>query len=1634
MGPSRRSPGPTSPKLHADVRLLPTIHASRPMRWLHLSDIHVGRPDQTRSNAMQLLLRAIEDHAGGNPIDLVLFTGDLAFSGRSDEYTALNTELVEPLRGLDITKKAPFIAVPGNHDLDCNCSHPIAWDSLGEQRQQKFWHSDAHGVALRSARASGFRSFADFTKTAKILGPDPTTEAGARFDIELPSQRVTVICLNTALFSDKHLSDEEEREASPLPVQPLRTLAYEKPLTSPTLILGHHPLHWFEKRSRQNFLSALNEFGGVYLHGHTHEIEGHFRSHALATLGFGAAYPGHIESQSAPYTSTFAICQLEEELHVRFVSWEPTHGAWHAAQHVPGDFSERSDILHDGYRVPVPTTKSATVLRTNVPKQVRTPLRLNAPIWLDAPYIDQWAKLLAAIGEVERHDEVIQHGPNSEIGGQAAFILTDRSGRHGVRAFAAETTVITYEHVENANTELDTLQLDSYIICTLGKISNAAEELAANLRQKKNITVLDGQLLARRLASTPSIATLLASPDGATSSFIPRPLITQDGIAFLLLSTPAADRYAIMDHEGNILDEHVPLAVAIRGKLPELSSIRYGLEFGGVPDTTAILKPFDRVAYLQRSLSIYDTANYAGLAAIGIRLPVESLRQIYVPTAANVQSDQAAIEATHRAIDDLVEALGLDEVQKMQLARQMKSTYGVRSTSEVDAASGLYKALSNIVVLGDPGSGKSCFVRAQVMAYCEPPCGDDSDWYSQHVPVVLPLAEYSDVIAEGKPLLEHCVAHAQSQLLDLDSQQLEILLSRGLVALFLDGLDEIGSIAARQQIVAQVGQLLREHAPKGNRIVLTSRPAAVRDLDLSPGLTSLSLQGLTDDEIRLLATRLIQSRYPLGTPLPDRDQQIIDSILRDCEAKPGIRRLARNPLLLTLVVFIYENSGSFAAKRHLIYSQAVKTLVSVRHRDIVRARLAESDLRTRLGRLAVAIFQRNLGPLPTRGEVAAFLEGQLPLAQTAFSQFVQDVAEMTGLLMIHPRGADKEKDLVSFMHHSFLEYYTALGLIEEDRHVEEAFAYALTPRWSEIVTLMFGILGEHTDVTERLKQLGERRDDSDVITAGRLAIAFDCALECDVPPEATQDYLAGEVHALMSDGPGLYVSDVRENLALRISTLLESAESQPMKATLLNGIADSNPETAGAYIHLVSKIGPYSNGNSEFVQALSAQFSRDDEPVRLSLINAMRDLPALRTPDNLLILRHTLERGGIVARTATLQLLEEEPTLIASFRDQVADLMLRNSALSLTAASCVLQGGVYEFEGTIDRSLLDHALRTLTTHDGPRQSLLGKLTISQDELESLIYSQHARERSRGFRALVAVEDDAVTVHRVLFECLRTERDGTVMEVILNALSSYPAAIRVASLADTDLICQFTKDRRQNVRAAAARALRSFAPLQTVTDSLKQRLDELDGVHSKEADEVTKSLSTHAVNDESCRRELVRQLTLFLQRDKIRWSARWIGVFHRLVSACDQAGAQLTPQLSLRVIKLATDFRTPNDIRPQAMRFYGQACPKTPDACRSIAAEFRAPDSGRRLAAYRSASRFLARCRVRVETVQAVRQALSDMSDDLVDAWNHETKTMTNKLDSPALREIRSCLVTIGSTLASYDEFAERVSAVNYSNG
>ena len=501
------------------------------MRFLHLCDLHIGIHSDAQLDAMTQLVNAIDKAAADQELDLVFLTGDLAFSGIQEEYAALKTTLIDPLRSLKVMERTEFVAVPGNHDLDCNCSHPLAWSVLGKERQKHFWDVDK-GKEIRSNRASGFKAYTDFLKSEKISGPDPTGNPGSRLEVETKNgNSLSIICINTALFSDKQFSREEEIGKAPMPVQTVRTLAKNKNPHGLIIVMGHHPVTWFEQQSKQHFLSMLKDMGAVYLHGHEHEIVADFGIHSIRTLGFGAAYPASLEDNSKPpYTSTFAIGEVRDELHLKFVAWEPTHGSWRPYHTLPADFEKESSILQGGYEIPVPISPAvSSVPRLSpVSRAVRVLPKFQPPIWIQGDITKGWTSLLSLL-EVISEPYKVSNFPQSNAGIYSRFLISDGTGTHLIQASSAETTIVTPDHVERVNTAIDTLQLDSCIIATLGKMSEGATNLVNSLRKKKRIEVFDGKLIAEKLSELERVTKNLVPTEKENTDTIMTPLVSRWG-------------------------------------------------------------------------------------------------------------------------------------------------------------------------------------------------------------------------------------------------------------------------------------------------------------------------------------------------------------------------------------------------------------------------------------------------------------------------------------------------------------------------------------------------------------------------------------------------------------------------------------------------------------------------------------------------------------------------------------------------------------------------------------------------------------------------------------------------------------------------------------------------------------------------------------------------------------------------------------------------------------------------------------------------------------------------------------------------------------------------------------------------
>jgi len=113
--------------------------------WLHFSDLHFGHPEkhwlwETIRQDFYNDLKILTDQVG--KWDLVLFSGDLTYSGSKSQYELLSKEL-EKLWDHFRTKlkcEPKFLAIPGNHDLfrPGNWIDPVMKSILEEQKADNY--------------------------------------------------------------------------------------------------------------------------------------------------------------------------------------------------------------------------------------------------------------------------------------------------------------------------------------------------------------------------------------------------------------------------------------------------------------------------------------------------------------------------------------------------------------------------------------------------------------------------------------------------------------------------------------------------------------------------------------------------------------------------------------------------------------------------------------------------------------------------------------------------------------------------------------------------------------------------------------------------------------------------------------------------------------------------------------------------------------------------------------------------------------------------------------------------------------------------------------------------------------------------------------------------------------------------------------------------------------------------------------------------------------------------------------------------------------------------------------------------------------------------------------------------------
>lgn len=179
------------------------------LTWLHLSDWHHKDFRTDPKVVLDRLVKDIEDRTTISPdlarIDFIVFSGDVARSGRKDEYGEAESKffdrILESAGGLNPHR---LFIVPGNHDLDENEIEKLP----DEFRKNAVSNDDADRWLTDAAkREQLLRPFAEFKNfVANYTGQDSPDYSNVR-TWRIDGKKVSLLGINSAWWC-RHHKDE----------------------------------------------------------------------------------------------------------------------------------------------------------------------------------------------------------------------------------------------------------------------------------------------------------------------------------------------------------------------------------------------------------------------------------------------------------------------------------------------------------------------------------------------------------------------------------------------------------------------------------------------------------------------------------------------------------------------------------------------------------------------------------------------------------------------------------------------------------------------------------------------------------------------------------------------------------------------------------------------------------------------------------------------------------------------------------------------------------------------------------------------------------------------------------------------------------------------------------------------------------------------------------------------------------------------------------------------------------------------------------------------------------------------------------------------------------------------------------
>ena len=430
------------------------------------------------------------------------------------------------------------------------------------------------------------------------------------------------------------------------------------------------------------------------------------------------------------------------------------------------------------------------------------------------------------------------------------------------------------------------------------------------------------------------------------------------------------------------------------------------------------------------------------------------------------------------------------ELQRIFIDLDTKTSVPVsEKKDEARPLSALEAVVQNrhLVILGDPGAGKSTFVNHLALCLASHdtkdcltdrlPCWGKEELYS--VPIHVVLRDFARWIPEGTKeaeaslLWKFIAGRLDARKLNFAGKVLEDALEEGQAIVLLDGMDEIASREKRIFVRDAVASFSERY--EKSRFVVTCRVLSYQDPQWKLDEKAFPVFELSlFDEIKINA--FIKAWYADLVRLnmvSAAEAHELGRKLKDAIHRPDLWRLAPNPLLLTVMALVNTHKGRLPDARALLYEETIDILLwrweqvksGSEALPLLRELLLESgradvDLKKVLWRLAFKAHEET--EKTDTEEPADIGEWELEKALAALhpngskdwaSRLIRTIKMRAGLLL------EREPEVFSFPHRTFQEYLAGAHLSTLSDFAQRAAALVEAGNfWREVVLLAVGRL------------------------------------------------------------------------------------------------------------------------------------------------------------------------------------------------------------------------------------------------------------------------------------------------------------------------------------------------------------------------------------------------------------------------------------------------------------------------------------------------------------------------------------------------------------------------------------------------